>query len=701
MDFDSILPQVGAFGPYQKFVICGVLLPAVFPCAFHAYSQLFIAARPLHWCRVPQLDAWVRDYPEVVRNLSVPLELRDGVYKHSECLMFSRNYSEISRIWHHEGVDSIPETLQTSEVTTCKSGWNYDKKIFTTTVVTEFLIHFHREEMDFDSILPQVGDFGPYQKYVICGVLFPAFFPCAFHAYSQIFISARPDHWCRVPELHAWVTQYPEVVRNLSVPVELRDGVYKHSECLMFARNYSEIAQIWHYKGVDGIPETLQSLEVTTCKNGWNYDKKIFTNTVVTEWNLVCEKDAYATVALVLFGVGGLIGNYVFGYLQDFWGRRPSFYAYLIIEILAGCLSAIAWNYYSWVVSRILVGLTVPAILTSPYVLAIEMVGPSKRVFCTIVANIAYSLGLVLLAGIVYLFRDWRYLSIAVSLPLFILFSCFFILPESPRWLIATGKYSKAVKILQKMAQVNGKVLPCDFELTLRQKVEAAKPTTETQAYGVMDLVITPNMRKKTLIITFIWFASTSVYVGLSYYAPALGGNEIWNFFLGAVVELPTYIFLWPSLIYFGRRWILCVSMVIGGVACLATFLVQHNHVVMLILYCVAKMGISSAFVVLPLAASELYPTVVRGLGMSVSSVIGMIGPSVIPIINYTGRNMLVFPLMIMGLLLCLGGVSSLFLPETKNQPLPQTIEDGEKVALAKPFSFTKKIQVNFQETTL
>lgn len=88
MDFDSILPDVGSFGLFQKLVIT-MLLPAVLPCAFHAYrylfllkfriikevifeiifSQLFIASRQNHWCRVPELEPWVQDYPELVKNI--------------------------------------------------------------------------------------------------------------------------------------------------------------------------------------------------------------------------------------------------------------------------------------------------------------------------------------------------------------------------------------------------------------------------------------------------------------------------------------------------------------------------------------------------------------------------------------------------------------------------------------------------------
>jgi MFS transporter, OCT family, solute carrier family 22 (organic cation transporter), member 4/5 len=186
--------------------------------------------------------------------------------------------------------------------------------------------------------------------------------------------------------------------------------------------------------------------------------------------------------------------------------------------------------------------------------------------------------------------------------------------------------------------------LPPNYEAVLKEQsllYESAQnvDATTKQTYGICDLFSTANMTRKTTIITFIWFCITSVYVGLSYYAPSLGrqavndffpsfskhlfghkshtwiallvhektlktfscarlgGDEIFNFFLAGACELPTYIFLWPSLSYFGRRWILCISMIIGGAACLATFLVQHGESRAINLSYFASQGAEKLFV--------------------------------------------------------------------------------------------------------
>lgn len=57
------------------------------------------------------------------------------------------------------------------------------------------------EPMDFDDILPHIGEFGRYQK-ILFLMMIPFAFFVAFVYFTQIFITLVPDqHWCWVPEL--------------------------------------------------------------------------------------------------------------------------------------------------------------------------------------------------------------------------------------------------------------------------------------------------------------------------------------------------------------------------------------------------------------------------------------------------------------------------------------------------------------------
>lgn len=78
-------------------------------------------------------------------------------------------------------------------------------------------------------------------------------------------------------------------------------------------------------------------------------------------------------------------------------------------------------------------------------------------------------------------------------------------------------------------------------------------------------------MRLKTTLITLNWFANETVYVGLSYYGPALGNNEYLSFLLSSGVEIPTYLACWIVMDSWGRRWPICLCMMISGGCCLAT----------------------------------------------------------------------------------------------------------------------------------
>lgn len=72
-------------------------------------------------------------------------------------------------------------------------------------------------------------------------------------------------------------------------------------------------------------------------------------------------------------------------------------------------------------------------------------------------------------------------------------------------------------------------------------------------------------------------FANNMVYVGLSYYGPALGNEEHLSFFFSSLAEIPSYMACWVVMDRWGRRWPLCLCMVVAGVSCIATVLLSSG----------------------------------------------------------------------------------------------------------------------------
>lgn len=87
------------------------------------------------------------------------------------------------------------------------------------------------------------------------------------------------------------------------------------------------------------------------------------------QFNLVCDHAIYPTIGLAALNLGGPIGVYFFGVLNDRLGRRISFFSCLATLITGNCLTAISPNFWCWAASRFVAGLTIPAVYQIPFII--------------------------------------------------------------------------------------------------------------------------------------------------------------------------------------------------------------------------------------------------------------------------------------------------------------------------------------------
>lgn len=525
--------------------------------------------------------------------------------------------------------------------------------------------------VNIDKAIMEAGDCGRYQLILATLLTIPAVFPSAFIAFSHVFVSAMPEHWCAVPELIEMGVPL-HVRKNVSLPKIVRDGISRYSHCEMYNVNYSQLFA----ETTDGWPVSDPSWPQQPCQYGWEYDRTYYEETLVTKFDLVCDNDWQPSAAVSLFYAGSLIGTILFGWITDKYGRRLAFFSNLILCVTLPFASAFSPNYACYIFLRFLVGFTFPATFQTPFIIVMELTSPRYRTAFGMMLGMIWGLSMSALCGIAALLREWFSLLLCCSLPFTVLFTYWWIIPESPRWLVAQNRFDEAEEILQKIAKVNKECVPRKIlhkYMTngVDQNVENVHP---------MRLLRTSNMRKKTLLITLIWMANSVVYTGLSYMSANLGISDYLAFAISGLVEAPSCLLAWYAMEKWGRRWTTFITMLIVGLCCIGNVLVPEDHTLLnVLLPSIGKFGITGTFSIVYVFGGELLPTVVRGNGLAVCAFVCGCGLIASPYVIYLVVHSRVLPLLIMGFFSILGGLAAIFLPETLGTNLPQTMAEGEE----------------------
>ena len=123
--------------------------------------------------------------------------------------------------------------------------------------------------MDFDDLLPDIGEFGLYQVLVSCLIGF-----LACHAGCQNialnFLAPSVDHWCKVDRLQNFTFAQQ---RYIAVPYEsTQTGGQRYSQCRRFDFDFSALTEGELFRW----NRSQMALNTTVTCNAWVYDLSQF-----------------------------------------------------------------------------------------------------------------------------------------------------------------------------------------------------------------------------------------------------------------------------------------------------------------------------------------------------------------------------------------------------------------------------------------
>lgn len=276
------------------------------------------------------------------------------------------------------------------------------------------------------------------------------------------------------------------------------------------------------------------------------------------------------------------------------------------------------------------------------FVLSVEWVSSKYRVLSATATSAFYPLGEVLLGVLAMNISSLRTLILAMYLPGLIVAFYYWLIPESVRWLVVTGRHQRALQTLKLSAKSNGVELSdraqmivyekCKKALEAKEAAEA-KNTSGTSSFSMICRSGVIPMR--LAICSVCWIAVVHAYYGMSVSSTKIEGddNKYMSFIVVVCAEIPAVIITYFVTNRLGRRITLCGGMTISGLAIIASaFVPPEQTLITRVLFFGGMMSIAVAFTILYIYTAELWPTSIRNTLMNVCSMVGRFGGMAAPL---------------------------------------------------------------------
>ena len=379
----------------------------------------------------------------------------------------------------------------------------------------------------------------------------------------------------------------------------------------------------------------------------FGYDTAVISGTIAQVTQLfqldALQQGWYVGCALV----GSIVGVLFAGILSDKLGRKLTMVISAVLFSTSALGCALSADFAQLVVYRIIggVGIGVVSIVSPLYISELAVAQYRGRLVSLYQLAVtvgflgAYLVNYQLLAWAesgtqlsvdwlnkVFITEVWRGMLGMETLPAILFFIIIFFIPESPRWLIVRGKELKAVNILEKIY---------NSITEAKSQLKETKSVLTSETRSEWSLLMKPGIFKAVIIGVCI--AILGQFMGVNavlYYGPSIfenaglsGGDSLfYQVLVGLVNTLTTVLALViidkvgrKKLVYYGVSGMV-VSLILIGLYFLFGDSLGVSSLFLLVfflfyVFCCAVSICAVVFVLL----SEMYPTKVRGLAMSIA----------------------------------------------------------------------------------